>query len=256
MGRPHDDPARLSQAAIADLLVSEARRGLVVVRLKTGDPFVFGRGGEEAQVLRAAGIPFEVVPGVSSAIAVPAYAGIPVTDRDHASLVTIVTGHLACRGDEPGGVPGLPWEALARQGGTLVFLMAVKHLAAIAEALVRHGLDGTTPAAVVERGTTGQQRTIVGTIATLAAQASVARVRAPAVVVVGATVTLRDRIGWFEDRPLLGRRILVTRPRAQAGDLATLFEEMGADVVGFPTIAIVPPPDPSHLDRAVAELFE
>ena len=251
VGRPHGDPGRLTQAAIADLLVVHARQGRVVVRLKTGDPFLFGRGGEEAQVLRAAGIPFEIVPGVTSAIAVPAYAGIPVTDRDHASLVTIVTGHLAC-GDDPAGPPGLPWDALAHQGGTLVFLMAVKHLGAIGEGLVRHGLAATTPAAVIERGTTGRQRTIVGTVANLAAEARAADVRSPAVVVVGSTVTLRDQIAWFESRPLLGRRILVTRARSQAGQLAELLEEQGAEVVVFPTIAIAPTPDPAALDRAVA----
>lgn len=252
VGRPHGDPGRLTQAAIAELLVSHARQGRVVVRLKTGDPFLFGRGGEEAQVLRAAGVAFEIVPGVTSAIAVPAYAGIPVTDRDHASIVTIVTGHLACGGDDPGGPPGLPWEALAHQGGTLVFLMAVKHLSAIGEALVRHGLPASTPAAVIERGTTGRQRTLVGTMASLPAAARAAGVQAPAVVVVGRAVSLREQIAWFESRPLFGRRILVTRARAQAGHLAALLEEQGAQVMVFPTIAIASAPDPEAFDRAVA----
>ncbi len=250
VGRPHGGPDRLSQAAIADLLVTHARRGKVVVRLKNGDPFLFGRGGEEAQVLRDAGVPFEIVPGVTSALAVPAYAGIPATDRDRASLVTIVTGHLAST-DQVGGPPSLPWDALARHGGTLVFLMGVKHLPAIADALVAHGLPADTPAAAIERGTTGAQRTIVATIGTLGARAAAETIRAPSVVVVGATVALRERIAWFETRPLLGRRIVVTRPRAQAGELAVALEDAGAEVVLFPTIAIAPAPDPAELDRAV-----
>jgi uroporphyrinogen III methyltransferase/synthase len=251
VGRPHGGPDRLDQTAISALLVRYARDGKVVVRLKNGDPFVFGRGGEEAQALRHAGIPFEVVPGVTSALAVPAYAGIPATDRDHASLVTIVTGHSAARGDGPDDPPGLPWEALARQGGTLVFLMGVKHLAAIADSLRRHGLAGATPAAVIEQGTTAAQRTIVGTLATIGAQAAAAAVRSPAVAVVGATVALRERIGWFESRPLFGRRIVVTRPRAQAGELAAAFEELGARVDLVPAIAIVPAADPAPLDAAL-----
>jgi uroporphyrinogen III methyltransferase/synthase len=253
VGRPHGGPGRLSQAAIAELLVTHARCGQVVVRLKNGDPFLFGRGAEEARVLREAGIPYDIVPGVSSALAVPAYAGIPATDREHASLVTIVTGHFACRDEQAAGTPGLPWDALVRQGGTLVVLMGVKHLAAIAEALVRHGLAADTPAAVIERGTTGRQRTIVATVATIAGAAHAAGVRSPAVVVVGATVTLRDRIAWFEARPLVGRRILVTRPRAQAGEVATALEDLGAEVELFPTIEIAPAPDAGALDRAVAD---
>jgi uroporphyrinogen III methyltransferase / synthase len=253
VGRAHGDPQRLSQDAIADLLVARARQGKTVVRLKNGDPFLFGRGAEEAQALRAAGVPFEIVPGVTSALAVPAYAGIPATDRTHASLVTIVTGHLACGDGNTAGPPALPWDALARQGGTLVFLMGVKRLAAIGEALVRHGLDPETPAAVVERGTTGRQRTIVATVATLADRATEATVRSPAVVVVGPTVRLREQITWFEARPLLGRRVLVTRPRAQASALAARLEDLGAEVVVFPTIAIGPAPDPAALDRAVVE---
>jgi uroporphyrinogen III methyltransferase/synthase len=250
VGRPHGGPGRLTQAAIADVLIARASEGRTVVRLKSGDPFLFGRGGEEAQALHAAGIPFEVVPGVTSAIAVPAYAGIPVTDRDHASLVTFITGHLAAT-DPAGGPPQLPWELLARQGGTLVFLMAVKHLPDIGAALVAHGLAAATPAAVIERGTLGSQRTIVATIATIAAEAAAAGVRSPAVVVVGATVGLREHVAWFERRPLLGRRVVVTRPRVQAGELAARLEELGAEVELVPTIEIGPPPDPAALDRAV-----
>ncbi|HXJ36332.1 MAG TPA: uroporphyrinogen-III C-methyltransferase [Candidatus Eisenbacteria bacterium] len=252
VGRAHGDPGRLSQEAIGALLVDRARAGKTVVRLKNGDPFLFGRGAEEAALLRRAGIAFEVVPGVSSALAVPAYAGIPATDRDHASLVTIVTGHLACRpADGADAAAGLPWDALARQGGTLVFLMAMKHLPAIGAALVSHGLDPATPAAAIERGTTGRQRTVVATAATLASRVAEAGLRPPAVVVVGATVALREQVAWLEERPLVGRRILVTRPRAQAGELAALLEDLGAEVVVAPTIEIAPPADAAALDRAV-----
>jgi uroporphyrinogen III methyltransferase/synthase len=251
VGRPHGDPARLEQSAIATLLVRHAQAGKTVVRLKNGDPFVFGRGGEEAQALREAGVPFEVVPGVTSALAVPAYAGIPATERGQASLVTIATGHLACR-DEAAELAGLPWDALVRQGGTLVFLMAVSRLAAIAEALVRHGLPAETPAAVIERGTTGSQRTIVATVGTIEERARRAALRPPAVVVVGATVALRERIAWFEARPLYGRRVLVTRPRPQAGELSALLEDQGATVEAFPTIELAPAPDGAALDQAVA----
>jgi len=253
VGRPHGDPSRIPQHAIAELLVRHARAGRTVVRLKNGDPFVFGRGGEEAQALRRAGVPYEVVPGVTSALGVLAYAGIPATDRDHASLVTVVTGHLACSpGGEPGSdVAGLPWDALARQGGTLVFLMGVRHLAAITQALRAHGLDGATPAAAIERGTTGRQRTIVGTVASLAHEATAAALVAPAVIVIGPTVALRERIAWFEARPLFGRRVLVTRPRAQAGELAAALEDLGAEVILCPTIEIVPPLDAAAFDRAV-----
>ncbi|HZP43246.1 MAG TPA: uroporphyrinogen-III C-methyltransferase [Candidatus Binatia bacterium] len=243
--------ARLGQEAIEAILVDRARAGKVVVRLKNGDPFLFGRGGEEAEALACAGVPFEVVPGVPSAIAVPAFAGIPVTHRDRASLVTIATGHQAATGGDAEDVPpALPWAALARQGGTLVFLMGMRHLGAIMDALAAHGLAPSTPAAVVSRGTTGRQRTVVATVGTLAARA--AALEPPAVIVVGDVVALRERIAWVERRPLLGRRIVVTRPRAQASALAERLETAGADVILFPTIVLVPPPDPAALDAAVA----
>src|SRR5215468_2702349 len=168
VGRPHGEGERLAQADIEQLLVERARAGKVVVRLKNGDPFVFGRGAEETQALRAAGIPFEVVPGVTSAIATLAYAGIPATHRDHASLVTIATGHQAWAPGAPEpGVPQLPWEVLAKQGGTLVFVMAVRQLAGVLAALVAAGLDPATPAALIHRGTLGTQRTVEGSADTL-----------------------------------------------------------------------------------------
>src|SRR6059036_313726 len=251
VGGAHGDPARLDQAEIERLLVARAKAGKTVVRLKNGDPFLFGRGAEEAEALRRAGVPFEVVPGVSSAFAVPAYAGIPLTHRDHASLVTIATGHQARVGDEV-VPPALPWETLARHGGTLVFLMGMRQMPAIMAALVAHGLPADTPAAAVQSGTTGAQATVVATAATLAARVRAAGLEAPGVVVVGSVVTLRERIAWFEERPLFGRRIVVTRPRAQAGALADRLEAEGAEVIPFPTIAIAPPSDPAPLERAVA----
>jgi uroporphyrinogen III methyltransferase / synthase len=253
VGRSHGDGERLSQAEIEELLVARARAGRLVVRLKNGDPFVFGRGGEEAEALRHAGIPFEVVPGVTSPIAVAAYAGIPVTHRDHASLLTIATGHQAwAPGAEEPGIPNLPWEVLAKQGGTLVFVMAVRQLAGVLAALVAAGLDPATPAALVQRGTLGSQRTVEGTAATLAARVRDAGIVPPAVLVVGTVVSLRAQVRWFEERPLFGRRVVVTRPREQAGELARALEDAGAEVVLFPTIAIVPPLDPARLDRAAA----
>ena len=247
VGKPHGEGARLSQEEVETLLIAHARAGRTVVRLKNGDPMLFGRGGEEAQVLRRAGVPFEVVPGVTAALAVPAYAGIPATHRDHASLITIVTGHQKADGNPP----ALPWEALARQGGTLVFLMGMSHLAAITGALVAHGLDPATPAAAIVHGTTGRQATVVGTVATLPRRVRDAQLAPPGVVVIGHVVGLRDAVGWFEARPLFGRRVVVTRPRTQAGELARCLEDAGAEVVLFPTIAIGPPTNPAALERAV-----
>jgi uroporphyrinogen III methyltransferase/synthase len=253
VGRSHGDGDRLGQTEIEELLVTRARAGQLVVRLKNGDPFVFGRGGEEAEALHAAGIPFDVVPGVTSAIAVPAYAGIPATHRDHASLVTIATGHQAWApgGAEP-STPNLPWEVLARQGGTLVFVMAVRQLAGVLAALSDAGLDPATPAALVQRGTLGSQRTVEGTVATLPELVRAAGAVPPAVLVVGTVVSVRARARWFEERPLFGRRVVVTRPREQAAELARALEDAGAEAVLFPTIAIAPPPDPDAMERAVA----
>jgi len=253
VGRSHDDRARLAPGEIERLLIDRARAGRMVVRLKNGDPFLLGRGAEECEALRHAGVPFEVVPGVSSALAAPAYAGIPLTHREHASLVTIATGHQACApGETAASLPALPWDVLARQGGTLVFLMGMRQLPAIMTQLVAHGLPAGTPAAVVQWGTTGRQATVVATVETLATAVRAAALGAPGVIVVGSVVTLREQARWFEGRPLFGRRVVVTRPRAQAGGLAALLEEQGADVVAFPTIALVPPVDPAPLARAVA----
>jgi uroporphyrinogen III methyltransferase/synthase len=251
VGRSHD--ARLAQPDIEALLIDRARAGRVVVRLKNGDPFLFGRGGEEAEALVRAGIPFEVVPGVSSALAVPAHAGIPLTHRDHASLVTIATGHQAADDAEDGAVaPALPWASLVGTGGTLVFLMGMRALPEISRALVANGLAPDTPAAVIVRGTTARQARVVATVATLPERVRAAGLGAPGVVVVGSVVGLGERLAWMEARPLFGRRVVVTRAREQAAALADALEARGAEVLLFPTIAIAPPDDPAPLARAVA----
>jgi uroporphyrinogen III methyltransferase/synthase len=251
----------MSQDQVNDLLVVKARElagrpgsgPAVVVRLKGGDPFVFGRGGEEALALRAAGIPFEVVPGVTSGIAAPACAGIPVTHRKVASSVTLVTGHE----DPTRDVSGLDWRALAAlaaRGDTLCFYMGVHGLPLIVRRLGEEGLAGSTPVALVRWGTLPAQQTLVSTLDHVVARVTEAGFGAPAIIVVGRVVGLRDRLSWFEDAPLFGRRILVTRPRAQAPALSDRLRELGADVLELPTIRIVPPDDYGPLDGALRAL--
>ena len=226
------------QAAINEELIERARRGQTVVRLKGGDPFVFGRGGEEAEALSAAGIPFEVVPGVTAGIAAPAYAGIPVTHRDAASAVAFVTGHE----DPDKPESALDWDALARFPGTLVFYMGVKALPRIAEALIAAGRDPDEPAAVIERGTMPGQRTVASVLRALSGEAARVGVRPPSITVVGPVAALRERVAWFEHRPLAGKTVAVTRARAQASELAARLRTLGADVVEAPAIRIVPLP--------------
>jgi uroporphyrinogen III methyltransferase/synthase len=226
----------LEQSAIEKLMVERARSGLVVVRLKGGDPFIFGRGGEEAEACRRAGVAFEVVPGVTSAIAAPAYAGIPLTHRDHASTVTFVTGH----GGESGRSPDPDWEALARAGGTLVAVMAMTRMREIADRLIAAGMDPATPAAAVRWGTLPAQRKVVATLADIAARAEAELHRPPVVFVVGTVAGLAAELEWFERRPLFGRTVVVTRARTQASTLASRLEALGAEVVAFPTIEVVP----------------
>jgi uroporphyrinogen III methyltransferase / synthase len=219
------------------LLASHGRSAQIVVRLKGGDPFVFGRGGEEAEALRSAGVAFEVVPGVTAGVAGPAYAGIPVTHRDAASAVAFVTAH-----EDPSKASGsaLDWGALAAFPGTLVFYMGVRQLSAIVSSLIAGGREPSEPAAVVERGTLPEQRVVSGTLATIASAAADAAIRAPALVVVGAVAGLRERLGWFESRPLAGVTVAVTRARAQASGLASRLADLGATVVEAPAIRIVP----------------
>ncbi len=240
----------LSQDEINALIVEKAREGRVVTRLKGGDPFIFGRGGEEAEVLVQENIAFEIVPGVTSAIAAPAYAGIPLTHRDHASAVTLVTGHENPEKEQS----SINWPALASIGGTLVFLMGVKNLPQIAANLRENGLPGTTPVALVRWGTTPAQKTLTGTLADIAEKVARSGFTAPCIIVVGSVVSLRQTLHWYEDRPLLGKKIVVTRARPQASGLTRLLTEYGAECLECPTIRIAPPDDWSLLDRCLEVL--
>ena len=226
----------IPQEQIGQRLIEKARAGRSVVRLKGGDPFVFGRGGEEGEALRAAGIEFEVVPGVTAGVAAPAYAGIPVTHRDDASAVAFVTGHE----DPEKGETAIDWEALARFPGTLVFYMGIKRVAENAAALVAAGRDPGEPAAAIERGTMDGQRTVVATLSTLAEAIEGERIGAPAAIVVGPVAARREQLAWLERRPLHGRRVVVTRARAQASGLAATLRSLGAEVVELPAIRIEP----------------
>lgn len=240
------------QAAINALLVDRARAGRIVARLKGGDPVLFGRGGEEALALADAGVPFEIVPGISSALAVPAYAGIPVTHRDLASSVAIVTGHE----DPEKGESLVDWARIAPGTGTLVILMATAFLDRIAAALINGGRAPSTPAAVIRWGTRPSQQTVVAPLSEIARAVLVAGIGPPTVFLVGEVARLRERLRWFEEKPLFGRRVLVTRARMQAGALAERLRDVGAEVIGFPVIAFRDPEDWGPLDRAIVALAE
>ena len=239
----------VSQQEIQDLMIAKAREGKRVVRLKGGDPFLFGRGGEEAQALHAADIEFEIIPGISSALAAPAYAGIPVTHRDHNTVVTIVSGHE----DPAKAASAIDWKRLSDSKQTLVFLMAMSNLAEIAERLMQDGLPRSQPAAVVANGTRPEQRTVIGTLESIADDARENNVSAPAIVVVGTVVGLREQIAWFEKSPLFGKRVLVTRPEHQQDELARELLRAGAEPISAPSIAIVPPDDADAAERATLE---
>ncbi len=229
----------LKQEEIDALLVGKTRAGKRVVRLKGGDPFLFGRGGEEAEALAAAGLRFEIIPGVTSAIAAPAYAGIPVTHRDHTAQLTIFTGH-----EDPTKMESaLDFKQLATTPGTKVMLMGVERIGVITARLIENGASPETPMALVRWGTTGRQQTLRGTLGDIAAQVETAGFKAPAVAVIGGVVGLRDSLNWFEKRPLFGKRIVVTRTRKQAGGLSAELGRLGADVFELPTIRIEPPKD-------------
>ena len=236
----------LAQEEINRLLVERATGGATVVRLKGGDPFVFGRGGEEALTLVEAGIEFEVVPGVTAAVAAAAYAGIPVTHREVASAVAFITGHEA--DDKTGSA--LDWENLARWKGTLAFYMGVSNLPVISENLIARGASPDRPAAIIHWGTTPRHKVVAGTLRTLPGLAAAAGLKPPAIIVVGEVVALRDRLQWFERRPLLGRRIIVTRSRAQASELASQLEALGAETIEAPAIRIERPDDDAPLRDA------
>jgi uroporphyrinogen III methyltransferase / synthase len=244
--------AAITQEETTDLLVELGRSGKRVVRLKGGDPFVFGRGGEEAEALAAAGVPFEVVPGVTAGVAAPAYAGIPVTHRDAASAVAFVTGHE----DPEKAESALDWDALARFPGTLVFYMGVRQLPRIAERLVAAGRDAREAAAVVERGTYPGQRTVVDTLAGIPARVELEEIRPPAITVVGPVAELREAIGWLEKRPLHGEAVAVTRARAQASGLGERLRDLGAEVVETPAIRIEPRPLEGELREVLERIDE
>jgi uroporphyrinogen III methyltransferase/synthase len=240
----------LPQEKINQLLVDEAKKGKRVVRLKGGDPFVFGRGGEEAEELVSAGVPVEIVPGISSSIAGPAYAGIPVTHREYSTSLTLVTGH------EADASTGIKWGALAQLDGTIVFMMGFANLPVIVQKLTENGVPRDRAVAVISKATTREQRTVAGTLGDIEAKAAAANLPTPALIVVGDVVRMHDAINWFETKPLFGKRIVVTRAREQASDLKRLFEESGASVVQFPTIEIAPPESFDSLDRAVNETWD
>lgn len=244
------DQHAMSQENINRLLVEKAKEGKDVARLKGGDPYIFGRGGEEAQELLAAGVEFEEVPGITSTIAAPAYAGIPLTHRDFSSSVTIVTGHENPDKKES----SLDWPSLARSASTIVFVMGMKNLPMISKHLIDAGMKPDTPAALVYRGTTPMQRTLVSTIADLPERAVQEHFTNPSVIVVGGVCRLHESLDWFGKKPLLGRRIVVTRARAQASGLAALLAEQGADVLQCPTIRIQPLADQSALDGRLGSL--
>ena len=240
----------LSQDKINALIVEKAKTGVTVCRLKGGDPFIFGRGGEEAEILVSNSIPFEVVPGVTSAIAAAAYAGIPLTHRKLTATLAFITGH-----EDPSKKEStIDWPSLARGFGTLVFFMGVKNLPEITQKLIDNGRSPQTPVALIRWGTTPSQTTVTGTLENISQRAKKADLKPPAIIVVGEVVQLRNTLKWFEKRPLLGKRIVVTRARQQASDLVRRLSDLGAECLEYPTIKVVPANDAAPLDDAVQNL--
>lgn len=243
---------QLTQPEINQLLVDKASQGFTVVRLKGGDPFVFGRGGEEALELKANGLPFEIVPGVTSAIAGPAYAGIPLTHRGISTTFTVVSGS-----EDPSKPEStIPWKVLAKNGGTLVVLMGWASLEKILATLQQEGLPSTTPAALVQWGTWSEQQTVTGNIDNILVKGQEARLTPPVITVIGEVVNLREELAWFDKRTLFGKRVLVTRSRSQASRLCTLLEQAGANPVELPTIQIGPLEDFSEMDATLKNLAD
>lgn len=242
--------ATLSQDEINQRLVNKAREGKVVVRLKGGDPFLFGRGGEEAAVLKKAGIPFIIVPGVASPMGVSAYAGIPLTHRDFASTVSIITGS----GEKGNDDLRLDWEKIASRSGTLVFLMGARKLPRIVENLLRYGKKPEIPVAVIQWGTTARQKTWVGTLGTIVEIAAREKIKPPALTIIGEVVGLKSDIDWFELLPLFGKTVVVTRPEEQSEDFMRLLSDKGAEAFPFPVIQTVPPADWAPLDDTLEKL--
>lgn len=240
----------LPQHEINALLIARAKQGKVVARLKGGDPLIFGRGGEEALALASCGVQFEIVPGVSAATAVPAYAGIPLTHRDFTSTLAFITGH-----ESPSKLySAIQWSQIATGIGTLVFFMGTKNLKSIVEALVQNGRAEATPVAVIQWGTLPGQKVVTGNLGNIVRCAEMENMKPPALIVIGEVVKLRERLSWFETRPLFGRKIVVTRSRSQASKLIELLEDCGAEAIEVPTIAIEPPDDSGPLDRALREV--
>jgi len=240
----------LTQDKINLLLVDKAKQGLSVARLKGGDPFVFGRGGEEAQLLLKHGVRYEVIPGVTSAISAPAYAGIPVTHRDHTSFVSFITGH-----ENPDKRDSnMQWDVFAKSNATLVFLMGVKNLANIVKNLMANGKPADTPVALVRWGTTSRQQTVTGTLETIVEVVNKAGLKSPAIIVVGHVVSLREELAWFDKKPLFGKRIIITRARAQASGLVSQLTKLGAHCIEIPTIKIIPAEDTAPLKKAIDHL--
>jgi len=239
-----------TQDEINQMLVEYALAGYLVVRLKGGDPFIFGRGGEEIEELVKAGISFEVVPGVTSATAAATYAGIPITHRGYTSSVAFITGHE----DPTKDSTSIAWDKLATGIGTLVFYMGIKNLPTIAAKLMANGRPAQTPVAVVRWASTPEQETVIGTLATIADKVQLAQLKPPAIVIVGEVVSLRDTIDWYEKRPLFGKHIMVTRTREQASELVALLAGQGANCLERSTIALAPPESWQELDQALAEL--
>lgn len=242
----------LSQDKINQLLLEKAKQNLVVARLKGGDPYIFGRGGEEAQELAKVGIDFEVIPGITSAIAAPSYAGIPLTHREYSSSVCFITGH-----EDPGKESSSHnWSALANSGSTLVFLMGVKNLALISEKLIQAGLDKNVPASLIRWGSTCHQESMTANIGNIAKRSEEKSLKPPAILVVGQVVKLKDQLGWFEKKPLFGQGVVVTRAREQASKLVDLLHNQGACCFEFPTISIEPLPDYSQLKKTISSIHE
>ncbi|NLD35678.1 MAG: uroporphyrinogen-III C-methyltransferase [Desulfatiglans sp.] len=239
-----------TQDEINNIICEKALNGKTVVRLKGGDPFIFGRGGEEAQELLKAGVSFEIVPGITSAIAVPAYAGIPLTHRDHTATVAFITGHE----DPSKGESNIAWDKLATGIGTLVFLMGIGNLKNISLELIKNGRPSHTPVAVIYRGTHPEQKTITGTLETIYEISQKANIKPPGIIVVGDVVGLRKELNWYENKPLFGKSIAVTRAREQASSFMAGLRELGANCIEFPTIEIRPPDDWAPLDDAINKI--
>jgi len=244
------DQHTINQEEINNLLVEKASEGKIVTRLKGGDPNVFGRVGEEALELKKHQIPFEIVPGITSAIAVPAYAGIPLTHRDYSSSIAIVAGHEGSTKNES----NINWEKLSTATGTLIFLMGLANLKLISDKLIDNGRDEETPVAVTMWGTTADQRTVVGSLSNIVQKVADAQITSPAIITVGEVVSLRNDLSWFEDKPLFGKRILVTRAKEQAFEMSNMISELGGEAVEFPVIKTIPSTQCEDFEHAVNQL--